>query len=92
MRRHRAPAIEQPEIFHAGDRLSPASDPQFAVNLAIVPLDGIQALLEWYADSTTPYAKAELTTKRDARIIVACASGGRSPLESFCLVLCFYYS
>ncbi len=29
---------------------------------------------------TTPYAKPELTTKRDARIIIACASGGRSML------------
>jgi rhodanese-related sulfurtransferase len=35
-----------------------------------------RGMLEWYADPTTPYAKPELTTKRDARIIVACASGG----------------
>src|SRR6266704_5221050 len=33
-----------------------------------------RGMLEWYADSTTPYAKPELTTKRDARIIIACAS------------------
>lgn len=39
-------------------------------------------MLEWYADPTTPYAKPELTTKRDARIIVACASGGRSMLAA----------
>ena len=41
-----------------------------------------RGMLEWYADPTTPYAKAELTTKRDARIIVACASGGRSMLSA----------
>ena len=41
-----------------------------------------RGMLEWYADPTTPYAKPELTTKRDARIIVACASGGRSMLAS----------
>jgi rhodanese-related sulfurtransferase len=39
-------------------------------------------MLEWYADPTTPYAKAELTTKQDARIIVVCASGGRSLLAA----------
>lgn len=41
-----------------------------------------RGMLEWYADPTTPYAKAELTTKRDGRIIVACASGGRSALAT----------
>ena len=41
-----------------------------------------RGMLEWYADPTTPYAKPELTTKRDARIIVACASGGRSMLAA----------
>jgi rhodanese-related sulfurtransferase len=41
-----------------------------------------RGMLEWYADPTTPYAKAELTTKRDAHIIVACASGGRSMLAA----------
>ena len=41
-----------------------------------------RGMLEWYADPTTSYAKPELTTKRDARIIVACASGGRSLLAA----------
>jgi rhodanese-related sulfurtransferase len=41
-----------------------------------------RGMLEWYADPTTPYAKPALTTKRDAHIIVACASGGRSMLAS----------
>lgn len=41
-----------------------------------------RGMLEWYADPATPYAKPELTTKRDARIIVACASGGRSVLAA----------
>jgi rhodanese-related sulfurtransferase len=41
-----------------------------------------RGMLEWYADPTTPYAKPELTTKKDARIIVACASGGRSLLAA----------
>lgn len=41
-----------------------------------------RGMLEWYADPTTPSAKAELTTKRDARVIVACASGGRSMLAA----------
>jgi len=41
-----------------------------------------RGMLEWYADPTTPYAKTELTTKKDTRIIVACASGGRSLLAA----------
>src|SRR2546423_1023071 len=41
-----------------------------------------RGMLEWYADPTTTYAKPELTTKRDAHIIVACASGGRSMLAA----------
>jgi rhodanese-related sulfurtransferase len=41
-----------------------------------------RGMLEWYADPTTPYAKPELTTKQDAHIIVACASGGRSLLAA----------
>jgi rhodanese-related sulfurtransferase len=41
-----------------------------------------RGMLEWYADPNTPYAKPELTTRHDARIIVACASGGRSMLSS----------
>ena len=41
-----------------------------------------RGMLEWYADPTTPYAKPELTTKRDARIIVQCATGGRSMLAA----------
>ena len=41
-----------------------------------------RGMLEWYADPTTPYAKPELTTKRDAHIIVMCASGGRSLLAT----------
>ena len=43
MRRRRDPVLERTEVFHVCDRLSPASDPQLTVNLAIVPLDGIQA-------------------------------------------------
>ena len=41
-----------------------------------------RGMLEWYADPTTPYAKPELTIQRDARIIVTCASGGRSLLAA----------
>jgi len=41
-----------------------------------------RGMLEWYDDSSTPYAKPELTTQRDARIIVTCASGGRSMLAA----------
>jgi len=41
-----------------------------------------RGMLEWYADPTTPYAKPELTIQRDARIIVTCASGGRSMLAA----------
>src|SRR6266704_3891062 len=41
-----------------------------------------RGLLEWYADPTSPYAKPELTANRDARIIVQCASGGRSMLAA----------
>ncbi len=41
-----------------------------------------RGMLEWYADPTTPYAKPEITTNQDARIIVQCASGGRSMLAA----------
>ena len=41
-----------------------------------------RGMLEWYADPSTPYAKPELTTKRDAHIIVTCASGWRSMLAA----------
>jgi rhodanese-related sulfurtransferase len=41
-----------------------------------------RGMLEWYADPTTPYAKPEITARRDAHIIVACASGGRSLLAA----------
>lgn len=49
-----------------------------------------RGMLEWYADPTTPYAKAKLTTQKDARIIVACASGGRSLLAAQTLQLMGY--
>ncbi len=41
-----------------------------------------RGMLEWYADPTTPYAKPELTTRREGRIIIVCASGGRSMLAA----------
>jgi len=41
-----------------------------------------RGLLEWYADPTSPYAKPELTTNRDARIVVHCAAGARSLLAA----------
>jgi rhodanese-related sulfurtransferase len=41
-----------------------------------------RGLLEWCADPTTPSARAELTARREARIIVACASGLRSLLAT----------
>ena len=41
-----------------------------------------RGLLEWYADPTSPYAKPEITERRDARIIVHCAAGARSLLAA----------
>ena len=41
-----------------------------------------RGLLEWYADPTSPYAKPELTTNRDARIVVHCGAGARSLLAA----------
>jgi rhodanese-related sulfurtransferase len=41
-----------------------------------------RGLLEWYADPTTPYAKPALCGNREARIVVQCASGGRSLLAA----------
>ena len=41
-----------------------------------------RGMLEWYADPASPVAKSELTTHPDARIIVQCASGGRSLLAA----------
>ncbi len=41
-----------------------------------------RGLLEWYADPSSPYAKPALTENREARILVQCASGGRSLLAA----------
>jgi rhodanese-related sulfurtransferase len=41
-----------------------------------------RGLLEWYADPASPYAKEALTGNREARIVVQCASGGRSLLAA----------
>ncbi len=43
-----------------------------------------RGLLEWYADPSSPYAKPALTEDREARIVVQCASGGRSLLVVQC--------
>ena len=41
-----------------------------------------RGMLEWYADPSSPVAKSELTANQDGRIIVQCASGGRSLLAA----------
>jgi rhodanese-related sulfurtransferase len=41
-----------------------------------------RGLLEWYADPTSPYARPEITAKRDGRIVVHCAAGARSLLAA----------
>ena len=41
-----------------------------------------RGLLEWYADPASPYAKPALTGNRGARIVVQCATGGRSLLAA----------
>jgi len=41
-----------------------------------------RGLLEWYANPNSPYAKAAITENREARIVVQCASGGRSLLAA----------
>jgi rhodanese-related sulfurtransferase len=77
-----AQAKEELELGQAGlllDVREPAEWEQGHIPGAVLAPRG---MLEWYADSTTPYAKPELTTKKDARIIVACASGGRSLLAA----------
>jgi rhodanese-related sulfurtransferase len=41
-----------------------------------------RGLLEWYADPASPYAKPALAGNREARIVVQCATGGRSLLAA----------
>ena len=41
-----------------------------------------RGMLEWYADPSSPVAKAELIANQDRRIVVQCASGGRSLLAA----------
>ncbi len=41
-----------------------------------------RGMLEWYADATTKYGRPEITGRREGRILVACASGGRSLLAA----------
>ncbi len=42
----------------------------------------VRGMLEWYADPTSPYAKREITSKQDGRIVVHCSLGGRSLLAA----------
>lgn len=42
----------------------------------------VRGMLEWYADPTSPYAKSEITSNQDARIVVHCSLGGRSLLAA----------
>jgi rhodanese-related sulfurtransferase len=42
----------------------------------------VRGMLEWYADPTSPYAKSEITSKQDGRIVVHCSLGGRSLLAA----------
>ncbi len=41
-----------------------------------------RGMLEWYADPSTKYGRPEITGHREGRILVACASGGRSLLAA----------
>jgi rhodanese-related sulfurtransferase len=42
----------------------------------------VRGMLEWYADPTSPYAKREITSKQDGRVVVHCSHGGRSLLAA----------
>ena len=42
----------------------------------------VRGMLEWYADPTSPYAKGEITSKQDGRVVVHCSHGGRSLLAA----------
>ena len=41
-----------------------------------------RGLLEWYADPASPAAMPAITAARAGRVVVACASGGRSLLAA----------
>lgn len=41
-----------------------------------------RGMLEWYADPSSPVAKSELIANQEGRIVVHCASGGRSLLAA----------
>ena len=85
-----AQAKEELDQGHVGlllDVREPAEWKQGHIPGAVLTPRG---MLEWYADPATPYAKAELTAKRDTHIIVACASGGRSMLAAQTLQLMGY--
>jgi rhodanese-related sulfurtransferase len=45
-------------------------------------LHASRGMLEFYADPSTKYARAEITSQREGRVLVACASGGRSLLAA----------
>jgi rhodanese-related sulfurtransferase len=42
----------------------------------------VRGMLEWYADPTSPYAKREITSKQDGRVVLHCSHGGRSLLAA----------
>lgn len=42
----------------------------------------VRGMLEWYADPTSPYAKREITSKQNGRVVVHCSLGGRSLLAA----------
>lgn len=75
-------AKEELEQGHVGLVLDVREAPEWEQGHIPGSLLAPRGLLEWYADPTTPSAKAELTAKREARIIVACASGLRSLLAT----------
>jgi rhodanese-related sulfurtransferase len=51
-----------------------------------------RGLLEWFADPSTKYAKPEITSRREGRILIHCASGGRSLLAAEVLLRMGYRS
>jgi rhodanese-related sulfurtransferase len=42
----------------------------------------VRGMLEWYADPSSPYAKPEITSKQDGRVVLHCSHGGRSLLAA----------
>lgn len=78
------------EMANSGVLLVDIREPEELAASGTIPgaVHAARGMLEFYADSTSPYHRAEFETNR--RVILYCASGGRSALAASTLMALGY--